>query len=254
LATNTTDGGIKYDVVYSMVTVKDGAPVDETNSAYALASCKACTTVAVSFQLVLIVGQTKTITPINIAEALNVNCPSCVTTAIADQIVVTIKAQPSQELTMRLNAALQKLDGIAGSGAGGSPSAIAAQVQAVQDEVQRDLDESGLLANPSGGTSGSRSATSATPTSTTGGTGTTPSPASSSSAATPSSTTTTPTSTTPSSATTTTPSSTTAPSATDTTPTTTTPSSTTTTTSTTTTPTSSTPASSSSAPESSSTP
>ena len=135
LATNDTDGGIKYDVVYSMVTVKDGATVDETNSAYALASCKACTTVAVSFQLVLIVGQTKTITPINIAEALNVNCPSCVTTAIADQIVVTIKAQPSQELTMRLNAALQKLDGIAASGAGGSPSAIAAQVQAVQDEI-----------------------------------------------------------------------------------------------------------------------
>ena len=113
LATNDTDGGIKYDVVYSMVTVQDGATVDETNSAYALASCKACTTVAVSFQLVLIVGQTKTITPINIAEALNVNCPSCVTTAIADQIVVTIKAQPSQELSMRLNAALRKLDGIA---------------------------------------------------------------------------------------------------------------------------------------------
>ena len=256
LATNNTDGGIKYDVVYSMVTVKDGAPVDETNSAYALASCRACTTVAVSFQIVLVVGQTKTITPINIAEALNANCPSCVTTAIADQIVVTIKAQPSQELTTRLNAALQKLDGIAASGAGGSPSAIAAQVQAVQDEVQRDLDESGLLANPSQDTSGSRSATLPTPTSTTGGgTGTTPSPTSSSSSpTTPSSATTTPSASAPSSATTTptttTPSSTTAPSATDTTPTTTTPSSTTTTS----TPTSSTPASSSSAPQPSSTP
>ena len=214
LATNDTDGGIKYDVVYSMVTVQDGATVDETNSAYALASCKACTTVAVSFQLVLIVGQTKTITPINIAEALNVNCPSCVTTAIANQIVVTIKSQPSQELSMRLNAALRKLDGIASSGAGGSPSEIAAQVQAVQEEIERDLDESGLLANPPDGTTGSRSGTSTTSTgsgspgstsTTGGGTGTTSLSASSSSSTTtpviddpttPSSTTTTPSSTT----------------------------------------------------------
>jgi hypothetical protein len=39
LATNTTDGGIAYDVVYSLVTVQNGDKVDETNSAYALASC-----------------------------------------------------------------------------------------------------------------------------------------------------------------------------------------------------------------------
>ncbi len=267
LATNDTDGGIKYDVVYSMVTVQDGATVDETNSAYALASCKACTTVAVSFQLVLIVGQTKTITPINIAEALNVNCPSCVTTAIANQIVVTIKSQPSQELNMRLNAALRKLDGIASSGAGGSPSEIAAQVQAVQEEIERDLDESGLLANPPDGTTGSRSGTSTTSTgsgspgstsTTGGGTGTTSLSASSSSSTTttPSSTTTTPssTTTTPSSTTTTPSSTTTTPSSTTTTPssTTTTPSSTTpsatTTPSSTTTPSTSTPASPSSSP------
>lgn len=97
LAVNDTHGGIKYDVVYSLVTVKDGDDVDEKNSAYALASCKACTTVAVSFQLVLVVGQSDTITPINAAEALNVNCPSCITTAIADQIVVTLKSQSSEE-------------------------------------------------------------------------------------------------------------------------------------------------------------
>ena len=41
----------RYDVVYSIVTVKDGAPVDSANTAYALANCNACTTVAVSFQL-----------------------------------------------------------------------------------------------------------------------------------------------------------------------------------------------------------
>ena len=67
----TEDGGVTYNVAYSLVTVSNGAPVTNTNSAYALADCKGCTTVAVSFQVVLIVGQSKDITPINAAGALN---------------------------------------------------------------------------------------------------------------------------------------------------------------------------------------
>jgi putative peptide zinc metalloprotease protein len=145
LATNSTDGGISYDVVYSLVTVTDGAKVDEENSAYALASCKACTTIAVSFQLVLIVGQTDTIMPINVAEALNVNCPSCVTLAIADQIVVSLRAAPSQELVARLTEELKQLDAIdALAASGGSPAEVAARVQAVQDAIEQDLQDSGL--------------------------------------------------------------------------------------------------------------
>jgi putative peptide zinc metalloprotease protein len=146
LATNSTDGGISYDVAYSLVTVSDGSKVDEENSAYALASCKACTTVAVSFQLVLIVGQTDTITPINVAEALNANCPSCVTVAIADQIVVSLRAAPSQALAERLRQELQQLDAIDTLVAdGGSPSDVAARVQAVQNAIEQDLRDSGLL-------------------------------------------------------------------------------------------------------------
>jgi putative peptide zinc metalloprotease protein len=102
LATNTTDGGIVYDVAYSLVTVSGGDPVDNENSAYALASCNACTTLAVSFQLVLVVGQSDRITPINVAEALNLRCPSCITTAIAKQIVISVQSAPSQELLKRL--------------------------------------------------------------------------------------------------------------------------------------------------------
>jgi putative peptide zinc metalloprotease protein len=180
LATNATDGGIKYNVVYSLVTVRGGQTVDEVNSAYALASCKACTTVAVSFQLVLIIGQTRTIKPINVAEALNVNCPSCVTTAIADQIVVTITAEPPAELLQRLTAELQKLDAISQLGAGGSPAAVAAEVGQVQDEIQHDLDASGLLAGKptrSGAGNGAGA----------GSTMTTPSPGTSTATTTPSS-------------------------------------------------------------------
>jgi putative peptide zinc metalloprotease protein len=145
LATNSTDGGVKYSVVYSLVTVQGGDTVDEENSAYALASCKACTTVAVSFQLVLIVGQSDRIMPINVAEALNVNCPSCITTAIADQIVVTVRSVPSDELVRALTAELQKLGAIEQLGAGGSPADVAAAVAGVQHDIEQELKDSGLL-------------------------------------------------------------------------------------------------------------
>jgi putative peptide zinc metalloprotease protein len=141
LATNTTDGAIVYDVAYSLVTVSDGSPVQNENSAYALASCKACTTLAVSFQLVLIVGQSDKIMPINVAEALNLNCPACITTAIAKQIVISLQAAPSDELLRRLTEELQKLDAIDTSD---PPAEVLAQVNAVSDAIQHALDESGL--------------------------------------------------------------------------------------------------------------
>jgi putative peptide zinc metalloprotease protein len=59
LAVGTQDGGVTYDVAYALVTVPKGKAVTETNSAYALASCHSCTTVAVSFQVVLVVGTSR---------------------------------------------------------------------------------------------------------------------------------------------------------------------------------------------------
>src|SRR3954471_5356628 len=138
LAVNSTDGGTTYDVVYSLVTVENGDTVDEENSAYALASCKACITVAVSFQIVLVVGPSDVIKPINVAEALNVNCPYCVTTAIAAQIVVTLDSKPPEELLRRLTEELRKLDAIDDLGAGGTPAAVAAAVAQVQKEIEHE--------------------------------------------------------------------------------------------------------------------
>jgi putative peptide zinc metalloprotease protein len=141
LATNTTDGGIVYDVAYSLVTVSDGAAVDNENGAYALASCKACTTLAVSFQLVLVVGQSDRIMPINVAEALNLNCPQCITTAIAKQLVISVTSAPSEDLIRRLTEELEKLDAIDTSD---SPAEVLAQVNAVSDAINKALDESGI--------------------------------------------------------------------------------------------------------------
>jgi putative peptide zinc metalloprotease protein len=229
VAVGTKDGGVTYNVAYSLVTVKDGASVGNTNSAFAFANCNACTTVAVSFQVVLIVGQSNSIAPVNAAGALNVNCPACVTTAIADQIVVTLNAQPTQQLLDKIQAALQKLNALPSLGANGTPAAIAAAVGAVQDEIDTELANSGLVTRP---------ATSTTPSTTTGATTTSPTTTASSTpaqASTTPATTTTQASTTPSptttSSTTTTDTTTTTPAATQSTTT----ESTTTTTATTTT-------------------
>jgi putative peptide zinc metalloprotease protein len=142
LAVNTEDGGIEYDVAYSLVTVKDGETVDSTNGAHAYASCKACTTVAVSFQIVLVVGRSQTIEPINIAEALNVNCPSCVTLAIARQIVLTVDSLPSDELLQRLNAELEKLNAIDETD---SPAEVLEQVNGVAEAIDKELEAEGLV-------------------------------------------------------------------------------------------------------------
>jgi putative peptide zinc metalloprotease protein len=167
VAVGTKDGGVKYDVAYSLVTITNGAPVTNKNSAYALASCKGCTTVAVSFQVVLIVGTSKTIAPINVAEALNGNCPACVTTAIADQIVVTLTSQPSDALVAQLNDALKQLDALQSLGANGTPAAVAAAVIAVQQEIDAELKDSGLLANAPAQTTTTPTTSTSTSTSTT---------------------------------------------------------------------------------------
>jgi len=206
LAENTTDGGVRYDVAYALVTVSGGADVTNTNSAYALAHCNACTTVAVSFQVVLIVGQSKVIAPINAAGALNYNCPACVTTALADQIVVTLKAQPSAQLLATLTDDLKQLNALPALGAAGRPNAVASEVSTVQNEIDSALQSSGLETNPPSSTSTSTTAAppTTTPVPTTSTAATTVAPPASTSTSTTTSTTPTSTSSTSTSTTSTT--------------------------------------------------
>jgi putative peptide zinc metalloprotease protein len=177
VAVGSKDGGIRYEVAYSVVTVSNGTPVTDRNSAYALASCNQCTTVAVSFQIVLIVGRTKAIAPINEAEALNVHCPACMTTAIADQIVVTLAALPSKALLNALNADLKQLGDLSALGAGGTPAAVAAEVAQVQQEIDTQLKQSGLLTNSSPPNADQSTTASATSTSTVSSSSTSAGPA-----------------------------------------------------------------------------
>lgn len=152
LAVNTEDGTVVYDVAVALVWVTDGAPVDNRNEAYALASCTACTTVAVSFQVVLVVGQTDVVAPVNIAVAANDACVSCSTGALAVQLVVTLLDMPSEELQARIDAALDglDLDGIT------DLAGLYTEVQGVQTEILTLLSDAGLIADvpPSSATAG----------------------------------------------------------------------------------------------------
>ena len=55
LAVNTEDGSVRYDVTFALVWADEDTVVNR-NEAYAFASCRDCRTVAVAFQVVLIVG------------------------------------------------------------------------------------------------------------------------------------------------------------------------------------------------------
>ena len=96
LAVNTTNGSTTYVVALSLVWVTDGRPVDERNTAYAAASCTGCQTVAIAFQAVFVVGYAQIVTPVNDAVAVNYDCNTCVTGALAVQLAVTLARGPSE--------------------------------------------------------------------------------------------------------------------------------------------------------------
>ncbi|HUR52312.1 MAG TPA: hypothetical protein VMZ11_09325 [Mycobacteriales bacterium] len=141
LAVGDKDGASVYDVAYAVVTVTDGSPVTNANQAFAYASCSFCKTVAVSFQIVLVVGQADVIVPVNTAVAGNADCISCVTTAMAVQLVATISHLPSQEVYDQLQQALSTLDGLGDL----STVGLVQAVQAVQAEVVKVLSDAGLI-------------------------------------------------------------------------------------------------------------
>ena len=105
LAVNTTNGSVLYDVAFALVWVTGGDAALNTNSAYAFAKCTGCTTAAIAFQVVLIVGQSHVVIPQNLSEAANYGCVDCLTSALADQLVLTVSG-PLDTHTMDALSAL----------------------------------------------------------------------------------------------------------------------------------------------------
>ena len=114
LAVNTADGSTVYDVAFALVWA-DGDSVVNTNEAYALASCTDCQTVAVAFQVVLVVGEASVVVPQNLSGAVNYNCVECVTYALAQQLVITLPESLDADSTDRLEALWEEIAAFAAS-------------------------------------------------------------------------------------------------------------------------------------------
>jgi putative peptide zinc metalloprotease protein len=108
LAVNTTDGSTVYDVAFALVWADDDTVVN-SNEAYALATCTGCRTVAVAFQVVLVVGSADIVVPQNLSGAVNYACVECVTTALAQQLVVSVPEPLDAATVAELEALWQEI-------------------------------------------------------------------------------------------------------------------------------------------------
>jgi len=101
LAVNTTDDSVTYDVAFALVWAQDDQVLN-VNEAHAYASCTNCVTVAVAFQVVLIMDDAQVVVPQNLAVAANYECHSCITAAVANQLVLSIPGEPGEEQLLAL--------------------------------------------------------------------------------------------------------------------------------------------------------
>ena len=192
LAVNTTDNTADYEAAFALVWVTDGSEALNTNSAYAFTSCTHCASVAVAFQVVLVVGDNHVAAPQNLAGALNYHCVNCLSYALAQQLFVTLAHPLSAGATQQLSALWSQIAAYGNQiSAGQVPLA---EIQATLDGYQQQIktiletDEPGTFATPSApsATTGTTApATAGTPSpSATATTGTTaPAPTSSSGSA-----------------------------------------------------------------------
>jgi hypothetical protein len=89
-AINTKDGSSLFKFAFSLRKVT-GEVVDNANAAIAYSSCKDCRTTAIAIQIVLVVGSPTTVTPENVALAINDQCTLCESFATAFQFVIGVE-------------------------------------------------------------------------------------------------------------------------------------------------------------------
>lgn len=113
VAINTTDGTAMYDVAFALVWVTDGEDALNRNEAQAWASCTSCASVAIAYQVVLVVDDDPTddnvAAPQNLAGALNYDCVNCLTYALAQQLFVTLDGPLSEEAMAELDTLWQQI-------------------------------------------------------------------------------------------------------------------------------------------------
>jgi putative peptide zinc metalloprotease protein len=180
LAINTTDGATVYEVSFALVWAT-GHTVDNRNEAFALASCRDCRTVAVAFQVLLVIGQAHFVAPENIAVAVNYSCVQCVTYALASQLVMTLPNGLSQDTTAELTRIWAQLEEFGRNIDGMSVEMIKADLEAFKSRIYQTVARDAAVNVPiEPGLQPTQDANSANPAAPPGGgdveTATTPSP------------------------------------------------------------------------------
>jgi putative peptide zinc metalloprotease protein len=125
--------------------------VDDSNAAVAYASCEDCRTIALSIQVILVLSDPDTVTPENLALAINEGCISCETLASAYQFVLGTGGHVrfTDEGRRRLAALRRELLELISSGL---PIAeLQAKIDELMDEL-REILENDLVAVDAQGT------------------------------------------------------------------------------------------------------
>ncbi len=165
LSVNTTDDTVTYDTAFALIWADGDTPVDNTNEAYALASCDNCAAVAVAFQVVLVTGQADVAVPQNVSVALNYDCTSCLTYSLAVQLFVTLDGPLGDDAMAALDQLWQQIAAY-GDNIGQVPlDEIQAQLTDFEHQILAIIQaDQGGLGVSSGSPSPSDSASTAVPT------------------------------------------------------------------------------------------
>ena len=148
VAQNDRDNSYLHRLAFS-VRQTSGDTVTVDNLAFAAASCRACRTVAVAVQVVVVARHghhdgpsgTLELTAVNRAVAANERCVDCDTLALAYQfVVVDDDMRLSREARQRLHAVRRELADLLRAGA--SDEVITGRVATLAGDVQQALTES----------------------------------------------------------------------------------------------------------------
>ena len=133
-AYNTTDDSLTYDVAFALVWAT-GDEVLNVNEAHAYASCSRCVTVAVAFQVVLIMDDAQVVVPQNLAVAANYECYRCITAAIANQLVLSVQQAPGEEQLLALAEVWGRLTEFGQNITAYTLAEVAEQLEDFKDEI-----------------------------------------------------------------------------------------------------------------------
>lgn len=144
LVVNTIDGSSMIDLALSLVFV-DGETVDNRNEAFAFASCTRCSTVAIAFQVVIIIDGHHIVIPENVAAAINAECAVCITHALATQLIGTSFEPLTDAQMAQLQALWSQLEELDVAAAPMSLEDVYAELDAIQKEIETLLVDSGVI-------------------------------------------------------------------------------------------------------------